>query len=108
MSLENISSALFTAGSGGIVGFLIGYAIKRVLKILAVIIGLFFGAIMYFQSQSILAINWDKLQSLLKTTLPVISNLVSDTGPVNNITGYIGIPLMGGLSVGLVLGFTKG
>lgn len=33
MSLENIPSAVFTAGSGGIVGFLIGFALKKVMKI---------------------------------------------------------------------------
>lgn len=37
-----------TVGLGGIVGFLIGFALKQIIKILAVLAGLFFVALMYF------------------------------------------------------------
>jgi uncharacterized membrane protein (Fun14 family) len=86
MSLENISSAFFTAGSGAIVGFLIGYAIKKVMKIFVTIIGIFLGALMYFQSQQIIAVNWDKLQSVSESTLLVISNALSNTQQISAIT----------------------
>ena len=36
-----------TVGFGGIVGFLIGFTIKRIMKILAVIAGVFFAALLY-------------------------------------------------------------
>jgi len=36
-----------TIGFGGIVGFLIGFTIKRIMKILAVIAGVFFAALLY-------------------------------------------------------------
>jgi len=52
MSLEIIPSALFTVGSGGVVGFIIGFALKEVMKILAVIAGVFLGALIYLQSQN--------------------------------------------------------
>ena len=107
MSIENIPSTLFTAGSGGIVGFLIGFALKRVMKILAVIIGLFFGALMYLQSQSILNINWDRLYSVSESTLSIIGNSITDTGQISTITANLGIPLTGGLSGGFVLGLMK-
>jgi uncharacterized membrane protein (Fun14 family) len=55
---------LTTVGFGGIVGFLVGLAIKYVIKILAIVAGLFFAALMYLQSQGILNINWDKLQTM--------------------------------------------
>jgi uncharacterized membrane protein (Fun14 family) len=108
MSLETISSALFTAGSGGIGGFVIGFALKKVMKIAAVIVGLFFTSLMYLQYQGILAINWDKLQSISESTLLMIGNLVNNVEPVSNITANVGIPLTGGLSAGIILGFVKG
>ena len=46
-----------TVGLGGIVGFLIGFALKQIIKILAVIAGLLFVALMYFQTQGIININ---------------------------------------------------
>jgi len=103
-----IESTLFAAGSGGIVGSLIGFAIKRVLKIIAVVAGLFFGVLIYLQSQSILNVNWDKLQSVSESTLSVVTNSVSNAGQISAITTNLGIPLTGGLSAGLILGFTKG
>lgn len=39
MSFEVISPTLFSMGSGGLIGFLVGFAIKRVFRILAVIVG---------------------------------------------------------------------
>jgi len=108
VSLENISSTLFTVGSGGVVGFFIGYSLKRIIKILAVIIGFFFGALMYLQSQSILNINWDKLYSVLESTLSIIGNSITNTGQISTITANLGIPLTGGLSAGFAFGFMKG
>jgi uncharacterized membrane protein (Fun14 family) len=48
---------LSTIGFGGIAGFLIGFAIKRIMKILAVIAGVFFAALLYLESQQIVNIN---------------------------------------------------
>lgn len=42
MNIE--TPTLFSIGSGGVIGFLVGFAIKRVIKILAVIAGIFFEA----------------------------------------------------------------
>ncbi len=108
MSLENIPSALLTAGSSGLAGFLIGFALKKVVKLLAIIVGLFFAALMYLQHQGILAINLDKLQTIPAFMLPMINNLMSNGEPLSSVTTNLGIPLTGGLSAGLILGFTKG
>jgi uncharacterized membrane protein (Fun14 family) len=107
MSLDNIPPALFTTGSGGIVGFLIGFALKKVMKIVAVIFGLFFTALMYLQYQGILAINWDKLQHISESRLLMIGNLINNIAHTSNITANLAIPLTGGISAGLVLGFSK-
>ncbi len=104
MSLDVLSSTLFSAGSGGIIGFLVGFAIKRVMKVL----GIFFGALMYLQSQSIININWDKLQSVSQSTLTTINNSLTDTGQISTIAGNLGIPLTGGLAAGFAIGMMKG
>ena len=71
----NIMPLLTTVGFGGIVGFLVGMAIKYVIKILAIVAGLFFAALMYLQSQGILNINWDKLQTMSQ---PILSTLAKN------------------------------
>lgn len=62
---------------------------------------------MYLQSQNIFNVNWDKLQAHSESALSIISNSVSNTGLISNIIGNLGIPLAGGLSAGLAVGFMK-
>ena len=69
LSIENISPTLFSMGSGGLIGFLVGFAVKRVFKILAVIAGVFFGSLIYLQSQNLISVNWDRLQEMSQWTV---------------------------------------
>ena len=52
MSIESFSPTLFSIGSGGVIGFLVGFAIKRVIKILAVIAQIFFGLLLYLHPRA--------------------------------------------------------
>jgi uncharacterized membrane protein (Fun14 family) len=61
MSIEHLSPIATSIGFGGIIGFLIGFAIKKTMKILAIGAGIFFTALMYLEYQNIVNINWDKL-----------------------------------------------
>src|SRR3954470_20095590 len=86
-----------TIGFGGIVDFLVGFALKRIMKILAVIAGVFFAALLYLESQHIVNVNWDKLQTISNGVLSTITtatttNATSTTsgggmGPIQAILG---------------------
>ena len=89
-------------------GFLIGHTLKHIVKILAVVVGLFLGALMYLQSQTIINVNWDKLQSLLESSLSAIGNSITNSGQISTVVGNLGIPLTGGLLAGFAIGFMKG
>ena len=76
MTVETATSfmpLLSTIGFGGIAGFLVGFALKRIMKILAVIAGVFFAALMYLESQHIVNVNWDKLQTISNSILSTIT-----------------------------------
>jgi uncharacterized membrane protein (Fun14 family) len=133
---SSIMPFVSTIGFGGIVGFLIGFTIKRIMKIVAVIAGVFFAALMYLESQHIVNVNWDKLQiisnSILSTIGTTTTNATTTNGGGlgsiqailgNNSTGAaasailpitsttlanLGIPLTGSTAIGLTLGFLKG
>jgi uncharacterized membrane protein (Fun14 family) len=97
-----------TIGGGFFAGLVTGWALKKVIKLAAVVVGLFLGALIYLQSQNILNINWNNLQSLLAITLSTMGNSITNTGEISNIMGNVGIPLIGSLSAGFVIGFSKG
>src|SRR3954447_19391506 len=124
-----------TIGFGGIVGFLVGFALKRIMKILAVIAGVFFAALLYLESQHIVNVNWDKIQTIsngVLTTITTTTNATSTTGgvgagpiqailgnnstaaaathilPITSTLANLGIPLSGSTAMGFTIGILKG
>jgi uncharacterized membrane protein (Fun14 family) len=67
--IESFVPAAATLGGGSFVDILIGYALKKVIKLVAVIVGLFLAGLAYLQSQQIANINWNKLQHISEHTI---------------------------------------
>jgi uncharacterized membrane protein (Fun14 family) len=76
MSIESFGSTSSTIGGGFFVGILIGYALKKVIKIVAVIIGLFLAGLAYLQHHQIVNINWNKLQTVSEGAITTLSNAI--------------------------------
>ena len=119
MSFDNIISYATTMGGSFFVGLLIGYALKKVIKIVAVIAGLFFAGLAYLQYHQIAKINWNKLQTVSEGAITALSNAIiqsqsSGDGHAAAATASslamtsFGIPLTGSMSAGFTLGFLKG
>jgi uncharacterized membrane protein (Fun14 family) len=107
-----------TIGEGFLCGILIGYAIKKIFKIVAVIAGFFLAVLAYLQYQQIANISWDKLQAISENTLTKFANTtqqipafdgsgVGDTQPELVLT-KLSIPLTGSLAIGFTIGFMRG
>jgi uncharacterized membrane protein (Fun14 family) len=118
--IESFGPTAVTLGSGFFVGILIGYALKKVIKILAVIIGLFLTGLAYLQyhqSQQVANINWNRLQTISEGTITTLSNLTMQIPGIGNSSDQaapylamtnFGIPFTGSMSAGFTLGFIKG
>jgi uncharacterized membrane protein (Fun14 family) len=132
---SSVMPLLSTVGFGGIVGFLLGFALKQIMKILAVIAGVFFAALLYLESQHIVNVNWDKLQTISNGVLSTITttaatNATSTSGgglgsiqailgnnstgtatsilPITSTMANLGIPLTGSTAMGFTIGIIKG
>jgi uncharacterized membrane protein (Fun14 family) len=55
--IETFGPTAATLGGGFFIDVLIGYALKKVIKMVAVIVGLFLAGLTYLQSQQIANIN---------------------------------------------------
>jgi len=113
MNIEHISSIGVTISGGFFGGILIGYALKKVVKIVAVVVGLFFAGLAYLQYQQIVNINWNKLQAVSQNAVTTLANATTPIPGFNNsdhiaALSNLGIPLTGSVSVGFTLGFLKG
>jgi uncharacterized membrane protein (Fun14 family) len=130
---SSVMPFISTVGFGGIAGFLVGFAIKRIMKILAVIAGVFFAALLYLESQHIVNVNWDKLQTISNSILSIITTATATnattTGgggvgsiqsilgnnstaasilPITSTMANLGIPLTGSTAMGFTIGILKG
>ena len=119
MSIESLGSTAATLGGGFFLGILIGYALKKVIKMVAVIVGLFLAGLAYLQHQQIANINWNKLQTISEGTITTLSNAIIQIpgfGDSNHAAATasslamtsFGIPLTGSMSAGFTIGFMKG
>jgi uncharacterized membrane protein (Fun14 family) len=73
--IESFGPTAATLGGVVFVGLLIGYAIKKVIKLLAIIVGLFLGILAYLQYHQIANINWNKHQQVSEGALTTLANL---------------------------------
>jgi uncharacterized membrane protein (Fun14 family) len=100
-------------GGGFLIGFITGYAVKKVIKLAAVIIGLFIAALAYLEYQRILNVDWHKVQSISQNGIDWVADVLthisgtigtSHPPPLSNI----GIPLVSSVSARFVLGLARG
>ena len=109
MNTDVITSASATISGGFFGGILLGYAMKKVLKLIAVVVGLFIAGLAYLQYQQIASFDWNKIEGLAATMLGNITNqVVSYHDATLSGMATIGIPLTGSVSAGFVVGFMKG
>src|SRR5829696_1128019 len=78
MNIESFGPTAATMGGGFFVGVLIGYALKKVIKLVAIIAGLFFAGLAYLQYHQIANINWNKLQQVSEGALTTVANLTME------------------------------
>src|SRR5215208_3253976 len=89
--VETFGPTAVTLSGGFFVGILIGYALKKVIKIVAVIVGLFLAGLAYLQYHHIANINWNKLQTVSEGAVTTLSNAITQivgisTGDVHAAT----------------------
>jgi uncharacterized membrane protein (Fun14 family) len=105
-----------TLGGGFLGGIIIGYTLKKIIKIVAIIAGFFLAALAYLQYQQIANINWNKLQAISEVTLTTLANATQQipgfdgngTVSAELVMTNLGIPLTGSLATGFTIGFMRG
>jgi uncharacterized membrane protein (Fun14 family) len=107
MNGDTITSFSATIGGGFLGGLLIKYALKKVVKLIAVIVGLFITGLVYLQYQQITSINWGRIEGIIT---PLVNTMTStfDNYDIDTLGIAFGIPLTSGLSAGFAVGIMKG
>jgi len=100
---EITSPLVYQLGIGGVGGFIVGFAVKKISKLIIILIGIFLIALIYLSTQNIITINyqalWNAAAGLLggaERAAPWLVGLVSV------------LPFAGSFIVGFLIGFKLG
>jgi uncharacterized membrane protein (Fun14 family) len=114
MNTESLYSLAGTMGGGFFVSFLIGYFIKKIIKILMFVFGGVLALLMYLQSQGMISVevDTDKIQSSVEAILnTIVVNTTTKAFPTDSnsstVGNNLGIPLTGSIASGFILGITR-
>ncbi|MGQ9624500.1 MAG: FUN14 domain-containing protein [Candidatus Bathycorpusculaceae bacterium] len=100
---EIVSPLVYQLGLGGIGGFIVGFTIKKISKLIVILIGLFIIALLYMGASGIISVNYEKLRDSLAGLL----NLAGEAA--GWLIGLISlIPFFGSFFAGFLLGFKIG
>jgi uncharacterized membrane protein (Fun14 family) len=92
-------------GSSAVIGGIIGFAAKKVAKIIAVIVGLELALFKFLESRGLLKVNWEGLS---EAGLTFVSGLQADQPPSWVMSILSTLSVSAGFSGGFLLGFKKG
>jgi uncharacterized membrane protein (Fun14 family) len=105
-----VEDFLFSAGGGFLLGAVAGYAIKKVMKIAAVVIGLFVAALAYLSYRGWVDVKWAAMEDASKSTLT--NTLEQVVHAFNNTTtqfaSHPSAVAASGLPVAAMVGFVPG
>ena len=91
---------IYQLGIGGTGGFLVGYATKKIAKIIAVFLGLYAASLLYLNHIGVITMNYERFMSVASASTTNIANfLASSLG---------GLPFSAGFIGGFALGVKKG
>jgi uncharacterized membrane protein (Fun14 family) len=109
MSADLFTSIPATIGGGFIGGLLLGFALKKVVKLIAVVVGLFIAGLAYLQYQQIAYFDWDKIERMITATFGNVTTHIFSNQDISSFAlSNLGIPLTSGMSAGFAVGFVNG
>jgi len=98
----DMSYMVGTLGFGGIAGWSVGYTLKKVAKVVALIIGVVFIGIQVLAANHFIAIDWQKIQA----TVPDKSLQDAASAGMGMLT--YNLPFAGAFLLGFAAGFRSG
>jgi uncharacterized membrane protein (Fun14 family) len=111
MSSEALLSTIIPFAGSGLLGYAMGFALKKILKWMLIIIGflagMFFVGVQLLQKYGYVStVNWDKLGNDTSTHVQHWAANIDVTN-VHNLFHTLGIPVSGGLGLGFLAGFVR-
>jgi uncharacterized membrane protein (Fun14 family) len=102
-----ISSAGFPLIGGGLIGFSVGWAIKKIMKLAFIAIGLLSLFLGYLEYKHWISVNWTVTENQSNAIMTHVANKIATVTQHMNHEIPIGMGLLG-FAPGVLVGFYKG
>jgi len=113
-----VEELLFSAGGGFLFGTAAGFAIKKVMKIAAVVIGLFVAGLAYLSYKGLIDVKWVAMENVTRSALTnasgrvvhALNNTATQFAVHSSAISASGLPIAAaiGFVPGVLTGFKKG
>lgn len=112
MSFEQ---ATLQTGSGALIGYVTGWGLKKIPKIIAKLIAIalaaFFSALLCLEDHKLATVNWKEIENQTSNAVGSITNATAQTGPdnygLNQIVDTLGMSFTGPMGIASTAGFMR-
>ena len=95
-------------GGGAMIGGIIGFAAKKVAKIIAILVGIELALFKFLETRGILEVNWDAITGVAENASGAATGAAAGQPPGWVMSILSALPVTAGFSGGFLVGFKKG
>jgi len=106
MIIDNLIPTVTSVGGGFLIGIILGYFIKKIIKILMFVTGGIIALLLYLQHQQLITVNIEKLEAVSSYILTSVASSFDKMTQLDTTTS-LGIPLTASMTAGFTVGFIK-
>ena len=106
MNAENLIPVATSVGGGFFIGLVLGYFVKKMVKILMFVAGGIVGLLLYLQQQQIISVNIERLEGSSAFVLTTLSSSFDKTTQIGDMSS-LGIPLASSIAAGFTVALAK-
>jgi uncharacterized membrane protein (Fun14 family) len=106
MNFDSLIPVTTSVGGGFFIGVLLGYFVKKIIKILMFVAGGIVGLLLYLRQQQIISVNLEKLRTSSTGILTSLASTFDKMTQVGDFTS-IGIPLTASIVAGFTVALAK-
>ena len=106
MNIESLIPTVASMGGGFVIDMLLGYFLKKVIKIIMFVVGGIVGLLLYLQQHQIISVNMEKLGTSSTAILTSLASTFDKMTQVGDFT-FIGISLTASIAAGFTVGLAK-
>ena len=106
MNFDSLIPVTTSVGGGFFIGLVLGYFVKKIVKILMFVAGGIVGLLFYLQQQQIISVNMETLET---SSMAILTSLASTFDKMTQVGDFtsIGIPLTASIAAGFTVALAK-